>query len=223
VLRAERGAAPEVLATGGIGIAGDHFDRLLFKHKMLHWFGQGVKWKVAPGAPFLDFPHHMLDALGDWQDVPQLCNEEVLVFIRRAQTDCSAPIRLMALEELIARGHAYDVYAEVERAKVRLSRDRFTTIAYASDAIDVWQPVTRTQFENYLARDARTIEAVVNDALAKAGLRAGDITQVIRTGGSSSIPMFVELLARMFGRERVAERDLFTAVASGLAIRASQV
>jgi len=47
------------------------------------------------------------------------------------------------------------------------------------------------------------------------------VQHVIRTGGSSSIPVFIDMLAGMFGRERIVEEDLFTGVAAGLAVRAA--
>jgi hypothetical chaperone protein len=42
----------------------------------------------------------------------------------------------------------------------------------------------------------------------------------VRTGGSSAIPAFISLLAQKFGHERIVEQDLFTGVASGLALKA---
>ena len=50
----------------------------------------------------------------------------------------------------------------------------------------------------------------------------GDVQHVIRTGGSSSIPVFIDMLAGLFGRERIVEEDLFTGVAAGLAVRAAK-
>jgi molecular chaperone DnaK (HSP70) len=43
---------------------------------------------------------------------------------------------------------------------------------------------------------------------------------VVKTGGSSSIPAFSEMLGEIFGSERVKSSDVFSSVTSGLAIRA---
>jgi molecular chaperone DnaK (HSP70) len=51
-------------------------------------------------------------------------------------------------------------------------------------------------------------------------VQANDVQHVIRTGGSSSIPVFIDMLAGLFGRDRIVEENLFTGVAAGLAVRA---
>jgi len=43
---------------------------------------------------------------------------------------------------------------------------------------------------------------------------------VVKTGSSSNIPLFTEMLARIFGAEKVKESSLFSSVVAGLAIKA---
>ncbi len=217
VLRAGRDGRQQVLATGGVDIAGDRFDQAIFKRAILPWLGQGVQW----GPQRLDMPAHLLDALGDWQDALVLCNADTLAFLRRAQSDCTDRIRLLALEDFIFKGHAYDLYDQVERCKVALSSVPFAIVAHAAEAIDVWQPVTRPQFENAIAAEGETIRGMLAETLERAGLPAGRIDHVVRTGGSSSIPYFVDMLAGMFGRDRLVEVDRYTSVARGLAVAAN--
>jgi hypothetical chaperone protein len=208
----------QVLATGGVAIAGDHFDQTVFRRAILPWLGEGVKW----GPQRLAMPTHLMEALGDWQDVLALCNAPTLAFLRQMQADCTRPIRILALEDFLFKGYAFDLYARVEQCKVELSSQRFAVIGFDEEAISIWQPVTRGQFEAYIARDGRTIRDMIQETLDRAGLSAGQIDYVIRTGGSSSIPYFVEMLSGMFGKAHLTESDLFTSVASGLAVRASQ-
>jgi len=42
----------------------------------------------------------------------------------------------------------------------------------------------------------------------------------VRTGGSSQIPYFIEMLGRLFGPQKVVLSDVFSSVTAGLAIRA---
>ena len=219
VLRVGQDGTQQVLATGGVDIAGDHFDQIIFRRAVLPWLGANVRW----GGQRLEMPTHMLDALGDWQDVVALCNAQTLAFLREAQSNCTDPIRLMALEDFIFRGYAFDLYESVESAKVALSSERFAVVNFDAEAISVWQPVTRPQFESYIARDGRIIREMVNQTLERAGVEAAQVDHVIRTGGSSSIPYFVEMLGAMFRREKVVESDRFTSVASGLAVRAEGI
>lgn len=218
------GSAHEVLATGGIGLGGDHFDQIIFKRTLLPWFGSETTWGDGHALPA-----HLLDALGDWQDIPQLATAGTLAFIREAQHSSSDPLRLLALEDLISKGHAYDVYARVEEAKVALSSRRFAVIAHdpstssGHSAVSLWQPISRTQFESFIARERRWIAEVIDETLQRAGVDAVQIDRVVRTGGSSSIPACVDILTERFGPEKIVAQSLFTGVASGLAIKAAQL
>ncbi len=216
VMRVESNSRQRVLATGGVGIAGDRFDQAIFKSAVLPWLGAQVRW----GQQRLPLPAHLMDALSDWQDALALCNRPTLAFIREAQGNCSEPIRLMALEDYVSRGFAYDIFERVERSKVALSRQRFDVVEFDSGAIAMWQPMTRALFENVIAHECRLIREMVVDTLQRANVQARDVQHVIRTGGSSSIPLFIDMLAGLFGRERVVVEDLFTGVAAGLAVRA---
>jgi molecular chaperone DnaK (HSP70) len=64
------------------------------------------------------------------------------------------------------------------------------------------------------------VEKVLLDTIAKSGLEPGEINAVVKTGGSSSIPLFTEMLTRIFGVEKVKQSNAFTSVVAGLAIRA---
>jgi hypothetical chaperone protein len=219
VLRAERDGGQVVLATGGVGIAGDRFDQAIFRRSILPWLGERVRW----GSQRLPLPTHLLDALVDWQDTAALSNQPTLSFIRQAQGECSEPLRLMALEDFIARGYAYEVFEQVERCKVALSERRFGVIGFDAGAISLWQPVTRPQFESFIAREGRSIHDMIVDTLQRADVRVEQIDVVIRTGGSSSIPYFIDMLLTLFGRDKLVEEDLFTGVVAGLAVRAASI
>jgi hypothetical chaperone protein len=143
--------------------------------------------------------------------------------VREAQRDCTAPIQMLALEDLVTKGYGYDLYERVERAKVALSTARIAELAYAADAIDVWRIATRAQFEAAIAPERRAVAALIDDTLARAQVSARDIDHVVRTGGSSSIPCFVELLTERFGQQKIHSEDLLTGVAAGLAVRAAQL
>jgi hypothetical chaperone protein len=218
MLRADRDGMT-VLATGGMGIGGDTFDHITFRQVLLPWFGGDVHW----GPQRAPLPAHILNALGDWQDIPALATAETLRFLREAQATSDDPLRLMALEDLIVRGHAYDLYERVEGAKVALSSRRMAVIAYESGAVSVWQPLTRSQFERIIARERRAIAGVVDETLLRAGIAPDQVDVVVRTGGSSSIPCIVDLLGERFGREKIVEQGLFTGVATGLAMRAKRL
>jgi hypothetical chaperone protein len=86
--------------------------------------------------------------------------------------------------------------------------------------IDIWQPITRGQFEHYARTEWRRISTAITETVAASGLRPQQIDAVVRTGGSSRIPASVAMLTALFGSEKLVEEDLFTGVTAGLGISA---
>lgn len=99
----------------------------------------------------------------------------------------------------------------------------FATIALQEEELDLWQPVTRSQFEALIAEDQARIEACVLDTLGQAALAPGQIDAVVRTGGSSQVPCLGAMLERIFGPSKVVQHEVFRGVAAGLAIRAAEL
>jgi hypothetical chaperone protein len=205
-----------VFATGGVGIAGDAFDQRIVEHLLLDHFGRGTTW----GDDDAPFPSQYTAALVDWQAIPELNRPETLHFLQVAQATGSHPARVRALESLLVDNHAIRLIDAVEQAKVALSTAHFALIRLAGEDIDVWQPLTRSQFESLIAGAARRVEACVVDTLERSGLDVDEIDTVVRTGGSAQIPCFVEMLGRILSPEKVVLSDVFSGVTAGLAIRA---
>ena len=215
----------QVFATGGVGIAGDAFDQRIIEGLLLDHFGRGSTVRLsahdeAGGDETAPFPSQYTDALVNWQTIPELNRPETLHFLQLAQLTGSHPARVRALESLLVDNHAVRLIDAVERAKVALSTARFTLIRLASENINVWQPLTRSQFEALIADATRRIEACLLDTLERSGLQADEIDTVVRTGGSAQIPCFIEMMGRIFGPETVVLSDVFSGVTAGLAVRA---
>jgi hypothetical chaperone protein len=216
VMRIGEPGGQKVYATGGVGIAGNVFDQRIIEGVMLDHFGRESTW----GEDDAPFPGQYTDALVDWQTIPELNNPETLHFLQLAQISGSHPSRVRALESLLVNNYAIRLINAAERGKVALSEAHFTLVRLTGEDMDIWQPVTRSQFEALIAEPARRIQACVLDTLERSGLQASQVDTVVRTGGSAQIPHFIEMMGRMFGPEKVVLSDVFSGVTSGLAIRA---
>jgi hypothetical chaperone protein len=203
-----------VFASGGVGIAGDVFDRRIVEGLLLDHFGRGSTW----GEESAPFPNQYTDALTNWQTVLELNRPETLRFLQVAQLTGSHPARVRALESLLVNNYAVRLFDEVEQTKISLSDAHFALIRLAGDDMDVWQPLTRSQFELLIAAEAQRIESCLLDTLARSGLGPNDIDAVVRTGGSAQIPLFIEMLGRIFDPGKVVLSDVFAGVTAGLAI-----
>ena len=203
----------EVYANGGVDIAGSDFDRAIIEKRMLSHFGYG---QVKHYPEIME----MIYAIPDWMALPELgtpINKNILDKAIHAGT---APVQLQALQGLIYNDLAFTFYNRVEAGKIALSGDGATIISLEDKDIALWELYTRHQFETDIYPYLVDVEKVLLETIAKSGLEPGSIDAVVKTGGSSNIPLFTEMLTRIFGAEKVKESNSFTSVVAGLAIKA---
>ncbi len=221
VMELEPGNRYRVLATGGTPIGGDALDRRIMQRKLLKQFGV----ENSMGTKGLVLPARVSDLLLSWQTIPQLnapSNRSMLDMLQ-AQRVGPAARRFRALECLITRNYGLPLFEAIEAAKVRLSFEDRTRLEFVAEAIVLDELMLRAEFDVMIADDVRKISQCVDDTLLASGLTADQIDAVIRTGGSSAIPIFVRMLANRFGADKVREHSVFTGVTEGLAIAAANL
>jgi len=210
-----------VLANGGLPIAGDVFDQKLVRERLPKHFGEGSYYQSQ--GKRLPVPNAYYEAFSNWQDMLTLQKPETLEAIERIERTAERPQQIRALRHLISSSYGLKMYDTVEAVKRKLSTERNAAIRLDAQDFDVYEPVTRTDFERIIRPEIETVDAYLDTMLETAGLRAKDIHRVIRTGGSSEIPAFIDLLERRFGAEKVGSIDIFSSVTSGLGIIAHRI
>ena len=200
-------------ASGGVDIAGSDFDRTIIEKRMLPHFGYG---RVKHHPEIMD----MIHAIPDWMALPELGTPINKNILDKAIQTKVAPVRLKALEGLIYNDLAFTFYNRVEAGKIALSSDGATIISLEDKDIALWELYTRHQFESDIQHYLVDVEKVLLDTIAKTGLDVEEIDAVVKTGGSSNIPLFTGMLGRIFGAEKVKESNAFSSVVAGLAIKA---
>ncbi len=202
-------------ASGGIAVAGSDFDRTIIEKRMLSHFGKGV---VEHDPEILK----LIDNIPDWAALPELSTPIAREVLKRAIEHGEAPVRLKALESLIFNDLAFTFYNLVESTKIALSDEGAKVAGLSEKNLDIWELYTRFQFEKDIREFREQIESTLLDTLSASGLEPGQIDAVVKTGGSSNIPVFSAMLGKIFGERRVKSSDVFNSVTAGLAIRAAQ-
>jgi hypothetical chaperone protein len=203
----------KVYASGGVDIAGSDFDRTITEKRMLPHFGYG-KVDLHPEIT------EMIHAIPDWMALPELGTPQNRNTLEKAIQAGIAPVRLKALESLIYNDLAFTFYNRVEAGKIALSSEGATVISLEDKNIPLWELYARHQFESDIRHYLADVEKVLMDTIAESGLEPAEIDGVVKTGGSSSIPLFTNMLARIFGTEKVKASSQFSSVVAGLAIKA---
>ena len=209
-----------VLATHGVAIGGDHIDQKLFEYLLFPLLGQGENWSregqdrlVRTRFPFDQYEAPLLN----W-GITYLLNQNrytAPIFDCIEHGAESAKKKFKRLLQLIQRNLSYEIFGLLDDLKIQLSS---TDSAHLDiPELDVDCSLSRKDFEEMLEGFLKQIDSALDETLRLADLRSSEIDIVLRTGGSSLIPAFRNLLQRRFPN-RIVNHDPFGSVASGLAI-----
>jgi len=209
-------APPRVIATRGVLVGGDDLDRQVMR-SLWKYFGEGAM--VEEGAPF---PPDFLDQLGTWQTMPDLSRPEPLYKIRQYQKSSDNPAAMLALETLVTQNVGFELFREIERTKRALTDTLIARLDFEYQHIHIHERMLRRAFEALIAEELSAVQRELDLVLADAGLRADQIAVVLRTGGTSLVPAFVELLGQTFGYDVLRDMDPITSVGGGMAIVAHE-
>lgn len=206
----------QVIANGGIPIAGDVFDQRIVRNKYPRHFGEGSSY--ISGNTELTIPPSFYDSFSDWQTLLTLQTPQTMERLKQIENTSTQKHKIQALLQLITGQYGLKMYDTAEQAKRKLSSVQTARLDIQGDGFRVFDSVKRSEFERYIRHDVQAIAERLDDVLSMAGLVAENIDAVIRTGGSSQIPIFVDMLEERFGADKVRDIDAFGSVTSGLGV-----
>jgi hypothetical chaperone protein len=208
-----------VTALKGVAVGGELLDAAVFQSKVAPEIGLDFRYTGQSGAP-LRMPQALQRRFYSLSGLKHLMvNPDLAVYLRTAKGKPGGAA-VEPLEQLLYGGHAYGFYRAVEGAKIALSTETETRIAFRRPGLSMDIPITRAEFDTVAAPYIDSIEGCVHHALAQANKTPGDISYVVSTGGSSRIPAYRDMLCNIFGSDRVVDRDPFTTVVTGLGYEA---
>jgi hypothetical chaperone protein len=223
-----RGRRPEdLLGNGGVGLAGDAFDARIVRKLVSPALGSDSEarsfGKILPAVPAWIYAN-----LERWHYLSFLRTNNVREILKGARARALEPDKIDALRAVIDGDLGYQLHQAVQQVKYALSASdtadfRFRDGTRHASFIDLTIPVTRTQFEGWIADDLRRIEHCVDSLLEQTGVAAKHVDRVFLTGGSSFVPAVRRIFTSRFGADRVRGGNEFTSVAHGLALRAADV
>jgi hypothetical chaperone protein len=217
-----RGRTPEdVLGNSGVRLAGDSFDARIVRKLVSPALGSDSyarsMSKILPAVPAWIYAN-----LERWHYLSFLRTHEVTEILRSARLRALEPEKIKALSSLIEEDLGYQLHRAVQQVKFELSHAESAEFHFRDGSMELQIPVTRVEFEGWIAEELRTIEGSVDSLLENAGVSAGEVDRVFLTGGSSFVPAVRRIFVKRFGEERIQSGNEFTSVAHGLALRAEE-
>jgi hypothetical chaperone protein len=209
-----RGNDSKVLAVDGVYIGGDLLNADIMRAKLWEYFGSKAIW----GDYNLPVPAHIYENLQSWFSIPNLNNPEIMNQFMRLRYKHSDVEALERLIYLIRANLGFNLYESIERAKKHLSFYDSSRIVFKDGIINIDVEITKMEFESIIKPRVDEIRETVLRTLETAQVEAAQIDVVVRTGGSSLIPIFEAMLVDIFGKEKIRQFETFTSIAGGLAL-----
>jgi hypothetical chaperone protein len=217
-----RGSSPqEVLGNSGVRLAGDSFDARLVRKLVSPALGSDSyarsMSKILPAVPAWIYAN-----LERWHYLSFLRTHDVTEILRSARLRALEPEKIKALSALIEEDLGYQLHRAVQKVKFELSHAEQAEFEFRDGSMDLQIPVTRVEFEGWIAEELGAIERSIDSLLENAGVSPREVDRVFLTGGTSFVPAVRQIFAKRFGEERIRAGNEFTSVAHGLALRAQE-
>jgi hypothetical chaperone protein len=212
----------DVIGLAGVEIGGEQFDRLLFQAKVAPALHLDDTFRLRSGAE-RSLPNWLKNRLSTLSGLKNLLSDPNTIPTLSAYRAAQGGEHLAAVENILYGGYGYQFYRAIEDAKIALSADTHTVIDFHRPGIELSIPVTRLELEQLIAQSIEAVREAVVRAMDIAGIGPRDVNLVLRTGGSSSIPVFVRMLEEIFDPSVIQERPVYTTVVRGLASYAQEL
>ncbi|EDM80080.1 hypothetical protein PPSIR1_20674 [Plesiocystis pacifica SIR-1] len=205
----------DVLATGGVGVAGDNLDAALIQHVVAPALGKGGHYREF--GKTLAIPPSYYHKLSRWHQLSFLRTERTRQDLERLHQLADEPEAIEALMMIIEDNQGFHLHKSVEATKIALSQGERARFHFEHDGFEVAREVSRADFEGWIAEDVAAMVACLDQTLAKIGLTPEDIDRVFMTGGTAFVPCVRREFAARFGVDKLGHGDELSSIAAGLA------
>lgn len=223
-----RGFRPEdVLAVGGVAVAGDAIDGALVRTRVARELGADAPYRVPFGNNVLTMPGDLLDLLCSPADLTLLDRSKVLRRLsemRRGLLDrATDDEKLERFQVVVEDGVGFELYEAVERAKRALSDAPTAEVALAYPGAELTCAVDGPALALAADKPIERIVQTLDRTLALADVRPEQVEVVCMTGGTARMPLVQRAIAERLARASIRSMRSFHAVVQGLAQRAREI
>jgi len=214
--RADRMA--DILATGGLPVAGNKYDATTMWHKVTPLFGRGATYDSW--GKQLEVPDSLYRTICQWDQIVFLRNAKKMDLLWRLTGLSSDPAAFERFQALIKENQGFALFQKLEAAKIALTTQVTTPITFTHPRIPIDLRMTRSEFTKNSADLTAQIAGYLDTFLADSGVAPASIETVFLTGGTSLIRSLRAEFVSRFGQDRIRDGEEFTSVADGLALSA---
>lgn len=212
-------SSTDIIATEGIHIGGNDFDKALNYEQISPHLGRGSCMTALNGSS-IEIPHYWYHDLATWHKISFLYNKQTLIDLQKLLQAAQDKPKLQRLATIMQQRLGHLIADQVEASKIAFSEQPQTMLDLEFVEQDLRIPLTRSQFFELLQDDIAQLERIIQQLAATAQISLSAINSVFFTGGSSKISLIRERIMQLCPQASLIEGDYFNSVGMGLVIEA---
>jgi len=208
----------DILASTGVRIGGNDFDKDLSLKCFMPTFGYGTQQGgQTKYDKIIDLPTAPFRTMAEWSSINSMYNYKELNFAKKMLYSAVEKEKVSRFVELIEKERGYSLLNMVENTKMQLTEttDVNVKLDFISDKPVV--KATRSDFEDSLCWDIPRVFDQIDECVRQAQIRTDDVELVILTGGSTEIPYIQHLVSDYFPNADLSQENKLSSVGMGLA------
>ncbi len=213
----QAGRYDDILATTGVHVGGNDFDRRFNIAKAMPALGmrshmKGPKRLEIPSSPYFD--------LATWHLIHNQYQRTNITSMESLRLQAEQPHLIERLIKLLKNQDGHRLIGYVEACKIELASAHDALLDLYFIERDLQLGCTRDEFEEATEAEVEAISNTIHESLAAAQVDASQINNVFLTGGTTGLPVVRRAVSEIFAEERLVEGDRFGSVGTGLTLDA---
>lgn len=208
----------DILATGGLPVAGNKYDSATMWHTLTPSFGRGATYESF--GKRIEVPSTLHRQICQWDQIVFLRNATKLDLIWRLARLSDNPAGFDRLQALVTENQGFALFQIIEAAKIMLTTTDTASLRFTHPRIPINERLTLEEFNANTADLTGQITAKLDAFMQEAAIDPAGIETVFLTGGTSLIRSLRDEFVRRFGADRLRDGGEFTSVGDGLALSA---
>jgi hypothetical chaperone protein len=208
----------DILATGGLPVAGNKYDSATMWHKLTPRFGRGATYESW--GKHLEVPDTLHRQICQWDQIVFLRNAPKLDLIWRLARLSSNPAAFERLESLVKDNQGFALFQMIECAKIALTTQDVAPLRFTHPRILLDEQLTLAEFNHNSADLTAQIAGHLDHFMAEARVDRSSVETVFLTGGTSFIRSLRAEFTKRFGAAKLRDGGEVTSVGDGLALSA---
>ncbi|MEX0286892.1 MAG: Hsp70 family protein [Paracoccaceae bacterium] len=209
-------------ASQGIRMGGTDFDRILNLSHAMPLLGYGAEIGNEMGSGSHTAPRALFHDLAAWEKIAFVYSPSLLRDVKKWVRLAPEAHLFERLADVLEMHLGHDIAYAIEAGKIRANSGDSGRVVLdvVESGLEAW--ISPQDVRLQLAAQAEEIAACAQETLDIAGCPAASVDRIVYVGGSSLMSVIRQRIEAMFPNAVPETSEVFTAVASGLALEAAR-